>query len=58
MDLITFAVTVALIGFLVWLLVTYVPMPVPIRTALVVVVALVIVLWAIRAFVGPIPVVR
>ena len=58
MDLITFAVTVALIGFVVWLLVTYVPMPAPIRTALVVIVAIVLVLWALRLFVGPIPSVR
>jgi hypothetical protein len=58
MDLITFAITVALVGFVVWLLVTYVPMPPPIRTALVVIVALVLVLWAVRVFVGPIPSVR
>jgi hypothetical protein len=47
MDLITFAITVALVGFVVWLLVTYVPMP-----------PLVLVLWAVRVFVGPIPSVR
>jgi hypothetical protein len=58
MDLVTFAVTVALIGFLVWLLVTYVPMPPPIRTALVVIVAVAIVLWAIRWLGFPVATVR
>ena len=58
MDLITFAVTIALVGFIVWMLITYVPMPAPIRTALVVIVVIVLILWAIRFLGLPIANVR
>jgi len=56
MDLLTLIVTLAVIGFVLWLLVTYVPMPPPFRTALVVLVVLLVVLWVIRStglFVSP-----
>jgi hypothetical protein len=56
MDLITLIITLAVIGFVLWLLVTYVPMPPPFRTALVVLVVLLVVLWVIRStglFVSP-----
>lgn len=49
MDLLTLIVTLAVIGFACWIVVTYVPMPEPIKRALVVIVVLVILIWLVRA---------
>jgi hypothetical protein len=49
MDLLTLIATLALVGFVLWLLTTYVPMPDPYRKALIVVVVLVVVIWLLRA---------
>lgn len=48
MSLLTFLVVAAIIGLVVWLLVTYIPMPQPIRTLIVVVAVLVLVLYLIQ----------
>jgi hypothetical protein len=52
MILISLIVTLALIGFVLWLVVTYIPMPEPYKRALVVIVVLVIVLYLARGFFG------
>lgn len=49
MDLLTLIVTLAVIGFACWIVVTYVPMPEPIKRALVVIVVLVVLIWLVRA---------
>jgi hypothetical protein len=49
MDLITLIVTLVVVGFVLWLLTTYVPMPEPYKRALIVIVVLLIVLWLVRA---------
>lgn len=49
MDLISVLLVVAVVGFFVWLLITYVPMPPPIQTVIVVVTAIVLVLYVLRA---------
>jgi hypothetical protein len=46
--LITFVLTLALIGFIVWIIVTYIPMPDVIKRVVIVVVAIVMLLWALR----------
>lgn len=48
MDVLTLVITFAVIGFVTWLLITYVPMPAPIRTAIVVLVVILLVLFVVR----------
>lgn len=49
MGLIELLVVLAIVGVIVWLLTTYVPMPSPIRTVIVVIAALACLLYALRA---------
>jgi hypothetical protein len=46
--LITFILTLAIIGFVVWILVTYIPMPDVIKRVFIVIIAIVMLLWALR----------
>lgn len=55
MDLIMLVLVLAVIGFLVWLITTRVPMDPIFRTIIYVVVAIVLVLWVLRKFGGGIP---
>lgn len=52
MDLIALVVTLALVGFVLWIVVTYVPMPEPFKRALVVIVVLVLIVWLARLILG------
>jgi len=52
LQLITLIVVLAVVGFCLWLVVTYVPMPAPFKTAIVVGVVLLLVLWLARALLG------
>ena len=58
LSLVTLIVILAIVGFATWLVITYVPMPPPFRTALVVIVVLVLLLWFVRAFVAGGPLFR
>lgn len=58
MGLIELVLTIAVIGFLVWLIITYIPMPEPFKTGIVVIVVICIVLFVLRLFVGDIPIGR
>jgi hypothetical protein len=58
MDLISAVVVVAVVGFIVWLLTTYVPMAQPFKTILVAFVVLVLVLWLLRFVLVPWPLLR
>jgi hypothetical protein len=51
LELVTLIVVLAILGFCVWLVVTYVPMPDPFRKAIIVIVVLVLLLWIVRALV-------
>ena len=55
MPLISFIIVMAVVGFAVWLLTTYVPMPDPIKVAIIVLVVIVLVVWVLNliGFVGP-----
>jgi len=54
MDLLSLIVVVAILGFALWLVTTYVPMPAPMKTALLVIVILLILIWVARIAVGPV----
>lgn len=58
MGLIELIVLLVIVGLLLYLVETYVPMSPPIRTILRVVVVLVLVLFLLRLFVGDIPIGR
>ena len=42
--------TIALVGLVVWLITTYVPMPAPFKQIIMVVVVILLVLWLINVF--------
>lgn len=50
MDLISLLIAVVVIGFVLWMVFTYVPMPAPMKNALMVVVVLVLAIWLLSAF--------
>lgn len=58
LSLITLVVIVAVLGFIVWILITYVPMPEPFKRVLIVVVVVALLLWILRAFVTGVPLLR
>ena len=49
-DLVRLIVVIVIVGFCLWLVMTYVPMAEPMKKLLVVVVVLVICLWLLRTF--------
>jgi len=56
MGLIELLVLIAVVGFLVWALTSYVPMPAPFKTAIIVIAVIVLVLFVLRALgIGDIP---
>jgi len=54
MPLISVVVTLIIVGVILWLVNTYIPMAAPIKTILNVVVIIVVILWLLGLFVGPI----
>ena len=56
MDLLTLIILLAVIGFAVWLVITYIPMPAPFKQVIVVIVVLVVLLFVVRALIGGGPV--
>jgi predicted membrane channel-forming protein YqfA (hemolysin III family) len=57
--MIALILTLAVLGFVVWLIQTYVPMPAPFKTVIYVVVALVLILYLLSVFgIGDIPLPR
>ena len=55
MDLIMLVLVLAVVGFIVWLITTRIPMPPIFQTVIYIVVAIVLVLWLLRRFGGAIP---
>lgn len=53
MSLISLAIVLIVVGVLLWLVNTYLPMDAKIKTILNVVVVIVVVLWLLQAIVGP-----
>ena len=52
MSLLGLIVGLALVGLVLWLVVTYIPMPAPYKNALVVIVVVLVVLWLVRLLGG------
>ena len=50
MALISLIVSLAVVGFLLWLVITYILMPEPFKKVILVVVVLVLVLWLLQVF--------
>lgn len=51
--------TLALVGFIVWLIITYIPMPQPFKTIIIVIVAVFLILYVMRVLgIGDIPLPR
>ena len=50
MSLITLIITLAIIGFLTWLVFTYVPMPEPFKRVILIIVIFAVVLWLLYGF--------
>ena len=55
MDLISLVVVLIVIGILLWLVNSYVPMDPKIKNILNIVVVIAVVLWILGLFVGPLP---
>lgn len=47
-SLLSVIVVLAIVGFAVWLVVTYIPMPDPMRKVIIVLVVLVLLVWMVR----------
>ncbi len=50
MSLISLIITLAVVGFLLWLVLTYIPMPPPFKQVITVIVVIVLVLWLLNGF--------
>jgi hypothetical protein len=58
MDLISLVISLIVIGVLLWLVNTYIPMDGNIKRILNAVVIICVVLWLVRIFVGPLPLIH
>lgn len=50
MSLITIIAVLVIVGFLLWLINTYIPMAAPIKTILNIVVVIVVIIWLLQVF--------
>jgi hypothetical protein len=50
MSIITLIITLAIIGFLLWLVLTYIPMPEPFKRIILIIVVFAVVLWLLYGF--------
>lgn len=55
MDLISLVIVLIVIGVLLWLVNSYIPMDAKIKNILNIVVVIAVVLWILTLFVGPLP---
>lgn len=58
MNLINVIIVLVIIGVLLWLINTYIPMDAKIKTVINALVVVVVVLWLLGAFLGEIPMIR
>jgi uncharacterized membrane protein len=54
-GILTAILIIAIIGFVLWLIITYIPMPDPIRQVIIVVVVVLIIIWLISVIAGGLP---
>ncbi len=50
MSLINLVIVLALVGFLLWLIVNFIPMPAPVQKIIIAVVVVFVVLWLLQGF--------
>ena len=50
MDLISLLIVFVVVGVVLWLIVTYIPMPAPMKNVLMVVVVLILCIWLLQSF--------
>ena len=56
MGLIELILILAVVGFILWLITSYIPMPAPFKTVIIVIVVIVLCIWLLRiAGIGDIP---
>jgi uncharacterized membrane protein len=51
-QLLTLLIVVAILGFAIWVVITYIPMPQPMKTAIVVFAILIMLLWFVQYVLG------
>ena len=51
-GLVMLVLVLAIIGFILWLIVTYIPMPAPFQTVIIVIIVIVVVLWLLGLLAG------
>jgi len=57
--MITLILTLALVGFIVWLIITYIPMPDPFKKVIIVIVVIILILYVLNVLgIGDIPIRR
>lgn len=49
MDLISLIIVLAVVGFVLWLVITYIPMPQPVKTVIIAIAVLILVIWLLRS---------
>jgi hypothetical protein len=54
MDLISLLLVLVVVGVVLWLIETYLPLSPPIKTIIRVVVVIVLILWLVQLFIGPV----
>jgi hypothetical protein len=54
LDLLSLVVGVAILGFVLWLIATYIPMPPLYKQVVTVVVVILVVVWLVRVLLGPV----
>ncbi len=52
MPLLSLVLTLAVIGLIIWLVTTYVPMPAPVKTVIIAIVVIVLCIWLLQNFTG------
>lgn len=58
MDIVTFMIAFVIIGFCLWLVITYIPMPAPMPQVLIVIVVILMIILLARLLLGGGPVLR
>lgn len=48
MSILSIILTLAVVGFILWLVVTYIPMPAPFKTVIVVIAVIALILWLVN----------
>ncbi len=56
MGLIQLVLTLAVVGFILWLIITYIPMPSPFKQVIIVIIVIVLLIWLLGVFGSALPI--